>query len=73
MLQLLLFGHPSHKLKPTTNIYDAVSKYLECKPFTNVAVATGPGLSRGPGSSAINLVYYIIYKIFFQSKKSVFC
>jgi len=27
---LLLFGHPSLKLKPTTNIYNAVSKYLEC-------------------------------------------
>jgi len=28
MLQLLLFGHPSLKLKPTTNMYNAVSKYL---------------------------------------------
>jgi len=29
LLQLLLFGHPSVKLKPTTNMYNAVSKYLE--------------------------------------------
>ena len=29
LLQLLLFGHPSLKLKPTTNMYNAVSKYLE--------------------------------------------
>jgi len=29
MLQLLLFGHPSLKLKPTTDMYNAVSKYLE--------------------------------------------
>jgi len=30
LLQLLLCGHPSLKLKPTVNIYNAVSKYLEC-------------------------------------------
>jgi len=30
VLQLLLFGHPSLELKPTTNISNAVSKYLEC-------------------------------------------
>jgi len=30
LLQLLLFGHPSLKLRSTTNMYDAVSKYLEC-------------------------------------------
>jgi len=29
LLQLLLFGHPSLKLKPTTNMYYAVSKHLE--------------------------------------------
>ena len=29
LLQLLLFGHPSLKLKPTTHMYNAVSKYLE--------------------------------------------
>ena len=29
LLQLPSFGHPSLKLKPTTNIYNAVSKYLE--------------------------------------------
>jgi len=29
LLQLLLFGHPSLKLKPTTNMYNAGSKYLE--------------------------------------------
>ena len=36
LLQLLLFGHPSLKLKTTTNIYNAVSKYLELtKRFTS--------------------------------------
>jgi len=29
LLQLLLFGHPLLKLKPTTNMYNAVSKYLQ--------------------------------------------
>ena len=29
LLQLLLFGHPSLKLKPTANLYNAISKYLE--------------------------------------------
>jgi len=29
LLQLLLLGHPSPKLKPTTNMYNAVSKYLK--------------------------------------------
>jgi len=29
LLQLLLFGHPLLKLKHTTNVYNAVSKYLE--------------------------------------------
>ena len=29
LLQLLLFAHPSLKLKPTTNMYNAVPKYLE--------------------------------------------
>jgi len=38
----------------------------------NVALATGPALLGIPRSSAIKLIYYIIYKIFFQSKKSVF-
>jgi len=28
LLQLLLFGHPSNELKPTTDTYNAVSKYL---------------------------------------------
>ena len=29
LLQLLLFGHASLKLKPTINMYNDVSKYLE--------------------------------------------
>jgi len=29
LLQLLLFGYPSLTLKPTTNMYNAGSKYLE--------------------------------------------
>jgi len=29
LLQLLLFGHPSLKIKPTTNMYNGFSKYLE--------------------------------------------
>jgi len=29
LLQLLLFGHSSLKLKPTTSMYNTVSKYLE--------------------------------------------
>jgi len=32
LLPLLLFGHPSLKLKSTVEIYNAVSKFLE---FTN--------------------------------------
>ena len=36
LLQLLLFGHPSLKPKPTANMYNAVSKYLELtNPFTS--------------------------------------
>jgi len=37
----------------------------------NVAIATGPALLGTPRSSAMNLIYHIIY--FFQSNKSVFC
>jgi len=31
----------------------------------NVAIATGPALLGAPRSSVINLIYYIIYKMFF--------
>jgi len=32
----------------------------------DVAIATGPALLGVPRSSAISLIYYIIYKIFFS-------
>jgi len=38
----------------------------------NVAVATGPALLGGPRSSVINLIYYIIHKIFFNLRSQYF-
>jgi len=40
--------------------------------IANVAIATGPALLGTPRSSVINLICYIIYKIFFSLRSQCF-
>jgi len=58
------------------SIIDSVARFLKRKVLildlnsagltivANVAIATGPALLGAPRSSVINLIYYIIYRIF---------
>jgi len=39
---------------------------------SNVAINTGPAFLVAPRSSAINLIYYITYKIFFNQRNQCF-